>query len=323
MKVFGEFKKAGLALSVGDKYAYTAELSGSGVIEEITEELIHGTCEDFTIDWFDDNVEITEFAWRASTGEKPSFEGLIDVVIDGEVYEMEASSLYLFAGRTGSGVTKWRPSLNQGEQVSAMKLSHSLVGDIVKPMQLDVNMKTVIDAVNYYEGEYPAATDVSPEEWDRAIVFNCIELEVYDGGVGCYYPFSVICTIEEFNQCVAEMSEAKWIPEKVSKPTYTKAMQEAGELPPARSEYLDEDGQLCMCIGYSSEKGFVIGQMLEHPSSNGYPPISTSEKTCVNPIQTEREKAIEEMIGEFANKNCLCISDFQAGMLYDAGYRKC
>ena len=309
MKVFGEFKKAGLALSVGDKYAYTAELSGSGVIEEITEELIHGTCEDFTIDWFDDNVEITEFAWRASTGEKPSFEGLIDVVIDGEVYEMEASSLYLFAGRTGSGVTKWRPSLNQGEQVSAMKLSHSLVGDIVKPMQLDVNMKTVIDAVNYYEGEYPAATDVSPEEWDRAIVFNCNTLKVSDGGVECYYPFSVICTIEEFNQCVAEMSEAKWIPEKVSKPKFT-------------HEYFIRGGKSVGKVFTPCVEVFVGERYTIFRSDTGKEYSRRTSKIVKRKIKTEREKAVEDMLAVIGYQGGGEVED-DLGELYDAGYRKC
>ena len=205
MKTVGDYKEAGLDVLVGDKYEYTAQLGGFGVVESVGSEIIDGTLEEFTVDWFYENVTITEFVWRTNTGEKPSFDGLIEYeTIMGVVY-VEFASIVDFSARwDGKLVTsKWRPSLNQGGQVE---------------------------------------------------------------------------------------------PKKVTKPTYNKAMQEAGELPPVGCEYLDEDGQLCLCIGYSSEKGFVVGQMVEHPSSNGYPPISTSEKTCVKPIQTEREIAIDSTV---------------------------
>jgi hypothetical protein len=114
------------------------------------------------------------------------------------------------------------------------------------------------------------------------------------------------------------------------KPIYTQAMCDAGDLPIIGSEYLDEDGQRCQCLGYSSERGFVIGQHLEHPSSNGYPPLSTCEKSLAKPIPTEPLEVIKTEQEEVMDR-ALTVTGFGKGgtmednlnKLYQAGLLNC
>jgi len=294
MKTVGDFYNAGLKFVSGDEC-----VNWKGIL--FSKKWVKFSNEN-DADFVD--CTPTKFAWRTNTGEKPEFVNGVNLVDwiheDGSVYTTDVL-------HWDSNVKKWRPSLNQSTIQTEI------------PEEKGVGMKTVVDAVNEFRGVWPKYE----EEDSLAIALNTGDErgEVYIGGltdvVDGYSPsaYTEICRKEEFNQCVAEMSEAKWIPE--SKPVFTQAMADAGELPPVGSDYLDEDGQLCLCIGYSSEKGFVVGQMVEHPSSNGYPPISTSEKTCVRPIKSDCEKAIDDVTGDWpmADKSTIEI-------MHDIGYRK-
>lgn len=55
-------------------------------------------------------------------------------------------------------------------------------------------------------------------------------------------------------------------------------------------EYLDEDGQKCVCIGYSQDGEYLIGEMVEHP---GLPvALSIAKAELINKPKTEdKEKA--------------------------------
>jgi len=110
-----EFKDFGGDVVIGDKYKYTAELTGSGTITSIDNELIVGGYDgedEFTPEWFYDNVFITSFAWRTNTGEKPGFSGLIEWEgLTGSKYINRVDELIW-----DDGVTKWRPSPNQPKQ---------------------------------------------------------------------------------------------------------------------------------------------------------------------------------------------------------------
>ena len=96
-------------------------------------------------------------------------------------------------------------------------------------------MKTVIDAVNEFKGVLPS---------DRCVSIIMARFGFYDykagdlklGAIfgGSKY-WEVICTKEEFNQCVKELSEAKWM----SKPVYTQEMKDKGELPSVGMKFID------------------------------------------------------------------------------------
>jgi len=77
----------------------------------------------------------------------------------------------------------------------------------------DLKQKTVVDAVNYFKGEFPLYCKDSHEDMSQVIE----AMKGFDGyskgeltngnSVRDNEYWSVICTIEQFNQCVKEMSE--------------------------------------------------------------------------------------------------------------------
>tara|TARA_R100000541_G_C1896282_1_gene83899 strand:+ start:5177 stop:5461 length:285 start_codon:yes stop_codon:yes gene_type:complete len=70
-------------------------------------------------------------------------------------------------------------------------------------------------------------------------------------------------------------------------------------LPPVGSMYLDEDGQDCTCIGYTAGEGFVIGEYVSHPGTNGRPTVSVSARGDVRPVPTAEQRAVDHVRGEF------------------------
>ena len=159
-------------------------------------------------------------------------------------------------------------------------------------------MKTVVDAVNMF------GCDLSDLYSDLSELLGFAECLVsyQDHGepavsVGYIRPIyreyspsmlRIICTVEEFNQCVAEMSKAKWIPEKVSKPTYTKAMQEEGERPPIGVRVMIDSNGIKL-EGYRVHGGVVcIGS-----KRCGFTSDDCLGDAIYSPILTEREKQCE------------------------------
>jgi len=82
--------------------------------------------------------------------------------------------------------------------------------------------KTVVDAVNSLQGELHKciAFDKSRKqvvmaihkEGFRGLYAGCYSVASFENGIGDRY-WKVICTIDEFNQCVAEMSEGLFVPD--------------------------------------------------------------------------------------------------------------
>lgn len=100
-------------------------------------------------------------------------------------------------------------------------------------------MKTVIDAVNEFKGEYEKSYD---DDYDRCILLAKKNHRedgdrwhkgiIYFGGMTFNEDvFKLVCTREEFNQCVDEMSKAEWIKPVTLSPIYTQEMVDNGELP--------------------------------------------------------------------------------------------
>lgn len=107
--------------------------------------------------------------------------------------------------------------------------------------------KTVIDAVNKFECEWPKFEG----DYSLSIAVCTKESpgfdvgEIYDVVDGCDWNcFKAICTIEEFNQCVAEMSEGLFVPDCRPKTPEIK---------------YDKDGN-----------GFEVGALYEFSNVGGY-----------------------------------------------------
>ena len=94
-----------------------------------------------------------------------------------------------------------------------------------------------------------------------------------------------------------------------SKPIFTQAMADAGELPPVGSLYLDDDGQVCSCLGYACNSNIIVGEMIEHPTINGIAPLSVCNKPAIKPLdtRTEKQKEVELALAEWptADKSTL------------------
>lgn len=135
-------------------------------------------------------------------------------------------------------------------------------------------MKTVIDAVNEFKGVAKHHDQHNPN-W-----FNFVGYQLKGG----FYLLEkkskfVVCTREEFNQCVVEMSKAEWI--KPKEPIYTQEMSDDGVLPGVGMECLiklhhhdNSHFQKGYINGYSQDKKWIIltdylGNIESHNISNG------------------------------------------------------
>lgn len=114
--------------------------------------------------------------------------------------------------------------------------------------------KTVVDAVNELRGI------------NQSMLIGHHKWSFYwpDGGTsstGFSFNDKFVCTFDEFNQCVKEMSEAKWMVK--SKPVYTQAMADKGVMPSVGMECLAfhiESSNTCPVtyLGGGKEKVIVL-----------------------------------------------------------------
>lgn len=96
-------------------------------------------------------------------------------------------------------------------------------------------MKTVIDVVNEFKGEWPYRNSHSiVEKLVDSQLFKKGELSNYEGSMReLTGNWLYVCSKEEFNRCVREMSEPKWI-----NPIFTQAMADNNELPSVGMEFM-------------------------------------------------------------------------------------
>jgi len=97
-------------------------------------------------------------------------------------------------------------------------------------------MKTIIDAVNEFKGDLPKVDE--EVEHVAQIIMAAMDFDEYKkgdittgSGVSNNGFWNVICTAEEFNQCVDEMSKAEWIKPVTLSPIYTQEMADNDVLP--------------------------------------------------------------------------------------------
>ena len=99
-------------------------------------------------------------------------------------------------------------------------------------------MKTVIDAVNEFGCKFPYADSHYIIHWKGVENNTSFGFDFMPSNMKTNSNWYSVCTYEEFNQCVDEMSKAEWI-KPVTPLTYTQAMADAGTLPSVGMEYKD------------------------------------------------------------------------------------
>jgi hypothetical protein len=232
MKTVGDYKKAGLVFVEGDS---NRTICGSVHLSPLGEDgasFMNSERKDLN---HDNSYIPTEFAWRTNTGEKPSFDGLIEYR---KVDCKEERMVHSEAINWESENIEWRPSLNQGDELDSManasrdgEATPVIYGRMQEPYP---RLSASIDAVN-------------------------------------------------------KLSE-------VDKPTYTKAMQEAGESIKSGQQFIREGFDIV------SNKVFYVGAhpldehlhvVWEVTNLNEYAASYALPMTEILPIQTEREKQCE------------------------------
>lgn len=115
-----------------------------------------------------------------------------------------------------------------------------------------------------------------------------------------------------------------------SRPVYTQAMCDAGELPSVGMEYLDDDGQISKCLVNYGD--ITIGLNVEHVDTKDYLPISqTSRGNCkplTPPIELIDGKAYQFDSGKYTfvgfwNKNANAFYDTKCFDENLAGFKAC
>jgi len=97
--------------------------------------------------------------------------------------------------------------------------------------------KSIVDAVNEFKGVWPYNYDFMCEtsKENPPHIFKSTE------GIHVNHMHTHVCTREEFNQCVDEMSKAEWIKPVTLSPIYTQEMADNGELPLVGMECMIND----------------------------------------------------------------------------------
>ena len=154
-------------------------------------------------------------------------------------------------------------------------------------------MKTVIDAVNRFKGVFPvggySTLIVAKFDFDD---YKAGDFKISSLNASNRY-WKVICTEEEFNQCVKELSEAKLM----SKPVYTQEMKDRGELPSVGMECISYGNRVVILLDADKQGDFVT------MNANGIYEFNAIED--INPIdtRTDKEKAIDNLIEVFGSSS--------------------
>lgn len=208
-------------------------------------------------------------------------------------------------------------------------------------------MKSVIDAVNELRGDLRLSKHWHSDRylyWFDGAAEECgvIGLQRSDSGDKHY---KLICSIDDFNQCVAELSAAEWIPggtiedwkagnlvngslvvywddgevmpDFPIKPVFTQEMADAGELPMVGSECL-------LSLAFSTFNAMITymgdGVGCFKNLGDGKELAFSTCDASFKPIKTEREKAICAAADIIAGGDGFIFSpDEAAKRLYDAG----
>ena len=340
MKTVGEFKKAGLVFVNGDVYCHKGST-------------LKTLADGITLKWFELdakalNATIMGFAWRENTGVKPKFSGFIDFTHkDGtEYFSQKVGSRHCSEwGIVGGAnqIAKWRPSLNQPsvaesdtKQSAIHKAWVDLKGDLSNAEKHDSGGKFLVvcikDGIAIKKGEYQITshTTNNTEYWENVCAIpeftdycekmaaeeKRMDIIGQNGNDGLHYGVSVMD--DALNAIDAFKSEK-------SKPIFTQAMADAGELPPVGSLFIDiEYNENKQVLALAHHLGKVV-YAADYDDVSQVDYFHADQDEC-KPIdmRTEREKAIDTAI-TVAHQDGQDYQYLKGSIekLYDAGLLKC
>lgn len=117
---------------------------------------------------------------------------------------------------------------------------------------------------------------------------------------------SNLVIVLENDEYVVLKSELDSFFELVQEPvraSYTQIMKDHKLMPDIHMNYLDEDGQLCTCVGRIDD--IVIGHQYEHPCIDDYPNISSSRLSDIHPVPEKKsgeELQLEKLVDKYVDK---------------------
>ena len=174
-------------------------------------------------------------------------------------------------------------------------------------------MKTILDAVNEFKGEWPYSRNINRMIYCHTSYgrdFDLGDLSSYctDDWSGLNkLNWREFCTIEEFNEQVKECSNNFGLPSVTAKPIYTQEMCDNGELPSVGMECLikkshqsDTEFNEGFIIGFSKDREWLVfsdylDNLEQHNINNGiyrFKPIDN---------RTPKEKAVADLMDEQAS----------------------
>ena len=310
------YKDAGLMFVYGDIRTSKCPNHGNVILDEYLAENM-----DALIDVEVDSNTIVEFAWRTSTGVKPDYVGMIEVKDpDGQPIE------FLVDDMIWGSSFEWRPLIKSQPPESECALSPNFVDN-------ENHAKTRLDAVIEFKGEWK-------HKGDDGIYYRNI------AGANQYYYYGndvpkhseFICNQSQFNTYVDLLAsnfgvdtqdyedyKSDWEYEQEikikSKPVYTQAMCDAGELANVGMECQSSLG--VVTIKYVGKEVIV--------SEDGHGVESLTSRSCaldsfkpLTPPKTDKEKAIDGILCTIGCKGAVIDSIYykMAYRIYDAGYIK-
>lgn len=285
MKTVGEFKKAGLQFvkdDCGDNFLVKNPVSFNGYGASFENDLVRF------------------FSWRENTGVKPEFSGAIDVITEswdsGDCHsKTHYASTLNWSNHCLNKVIKWRPSLNHP---SAAKPDTK---QSAEEKRMDIIGQNGNDGLHYdntaQQVEALAANHTLLQPRNSEPIFRTNE-----------------DTQKSLNEHLAKLAE--------SKPIFTQAKADNGELPPVGSLFIDiEYNENKQVLALAHHLGKVV-YAADYDDVSQVDYFHADQDCCMAlDTRTDREKAIDEML-----KDSRCngsVIEICIERLYDAGYRKC
>ena len=287
MKTVKDFKAKGGVVVALDVIGHDTERHGTRRHVEIHDAEYHNKVVSY------DDYSLKSFAWRTTAGVKPEFYGVVELMEVGGHTGLKHSSCVNWAVTPQGGdanIKKWRPHLPKVESLQDTSDS------------IDKNFDATMD------NGVIKAKPKSPYDVDAHV----------SGQARCEQVF--------METDFAPSSDEPKINMKDIKPIYTKAMADAGELPPVGSEFKFTEKKYSDRIDQFLSKTLKVIGLCKNGDRDiivwGHSSLGVccgyAEGLEPEPIQTEREKAIEDVTGEWPMADVSTIE-----VMYDMGYRKC
>ncbi len=318
MKTVKDFKAKGGVLTVGDK--------------------VKPACPDTEWHVKDDDT-LKSFAWRPNTGVKPEFDGVVEVELyNGHTWtgSNEKATSWDWAIDTGISpeISKWRPhlpsiqtkapecELKKADDECIAKLSKYFMSDLI-PTETPEE-KEALDAIER-KSPYDVDAHCSVEEYipNKPSPYPDVDAHCSGDDVSVVRPI-----LEDIASYLLDGGETK-----ETKPIFTQAMADAGELPPVGSTFMFSsltnpsfnDFRLCEALFNDDDVLFYRVIDCRFDGGHGFSSIYCGHFKPID-TRTSKQKAIDEMVMTAIESE----DDIAKSIIYEAcvklakaGYRKC